>query len=83
MTLRLPMEVESQTAQFPQQLDGTQRRGLSLTLSHQHNQEWGIHLSSAWIQSPYRPKPANPLYLSSLDLDSSDLPKGHKSKLLV
>ena len=50
--------------------------GLSLTLSRQHEQEWGIHLSAALDTKSLPPKPARRLYQSSLDLDSSDLPKG-------
>ena len=50
--------------------------GLSLTLSRQHNQEWGMQLSAALDTKSLPPKPARRLYQSSLDLDSSDLPKG-------
>ena len=50
--------------------------GLSLTLSHQHNQEWGIQLTAALDTKSLPPKPARRLYISSLDLESSDLPEG-------
>ena len=50
--------------------------GLSLTLSHQHNQEWGLQLSAALDTKSLPPKPARRLYQSSLDLESSDLPRG-------
>ena len=50
--------------------------GLSVTLSRQHNQEWGIQLSAALDTKSLPPKPARRLYLSSIDLESSDLPKG-------
>ena len=56
---------------------------LSLTVSRQHDQEWGIHLSAKLDTKSLPPKAPRRLYQSSLDLDSSDLPKGHKSKLLV
>ena len=49
---------------------------LSLTLSHQHSQEWGIHLSAALDTKSLPPKPPRVLYRSSLDLNSSDLPRG-------
>ncbi len=50
--------------------------GLSLTLSHQHSQEWGINLSAALDTKSLPPKPSRPFYRSSLDLASSDLPRG-------
>ena len=50
--------------------------GLSLTLSRQHDQEWGIHLSAALDTKSLPPKPPRRLYQSSLDLDSYNLPKG-------
>ena len=50
--------------------------GLSLTLSRQHNQEWGLHVSAALDTTSLPPKPPRRLYQSSLDLDASDLPKG-------
>ena len=50
--------------------------GLSLTLSRQHNQEWGMQLTAALDTKSLPPKPARRLYLSSIDLESSDLPKG-------
>ncbi len=50
--------------------------GLSLTLSRQHNQEWGMQLTAALDTKSMPSKPARRLYLSSIDLESSDLPKG-------
>jgi hypothetical protein len=50
--------------------------GLSLTLSRQHNQEWGMQLTAALDTKSLPPKPARRLYMSSIDLESSDLPKG-------
>ncbi len=50
--------------------------GLSLTLSRQHNQEWGMQLTAALDTKSLPRKPARRLYLSSIDLESSDLPKG-------
>ena len=50
--------------------------GLSFTLSHQHNQEWGMHISAALNTKILPPKPTRRLFQSSLDLDSADLPEG-------
>ncbi len=50
--------------------------GLSVTLSHQHNQEWGVQLTAALDTKLLPPKPARRLYLSSIDLETSDLPRG-------
>ena len=50
--------------------------GLSLTLSRQHNQEWGMQLTAALDTKSLPPKPARRLYMSSIDLETSDLPKG-------
>ena len=49
---------------------------ISMTLSRQHNQEWGIQLSAALDTKSLPPKPANPLYQSSLDLPLAELPDG-------
>ncbi|MEC8392467.1 MAG: YjbH domain-containing protein, partial [Actinomycetota bacterium] len=53
--------------------DATPR--LSVTLSRQHNQEWGIELSAALDTRSSPPKSPRRLYLSSIDLEPSDLPK--------
>ncbi len=50
--------------------------GLSVTLSHQHNQEWGIELSAALDTKSLPAKPSRRLFQSSLDLAPSDLPSG-------
>ncbi len=49
---------------------------LSLTVSRQHNQEWGVNLSAALDTKSIPPKPTRNLFQSSLDLESADLPKG-------
>ena len=49
---------------------------LSLTLSRQHRQEWGIQLSAALDTKSLPSKPPYRLHLSSLDLAPIDLPKG-------
>lgn len=49
---------------------------ISMTLSRQHNQEWGIQLSAALDTKSLPPKPPNPLYQSSLDLSLPELPDG-------
>ncbi|MCS5588180.1 MAG: YjbH domain-containing protein [Porticoccaceae bacterium] len=50
--------------------------GISLTLSRQHNQEWGIELSAALDTKSLPPKPANRLFRSSLDYPANELPTG-------
>lgn len=49
---------------------------LSVTLSNQHLQEWGIELSAKMDTKALPAKPTYPVYRSSLDLDASDLPSG-------
>jgi hypothetical protein len=41
--------------------------GVSLTLSHQHNEEWGIELSAALDTKSLPAKPSNRVFRSSLD----------------
>ncbi len=50
--------------------------GLSMTLSHQHSQEWGMELSVAMDTKSLPSKPARRFYQSSRDLEPSDLPTG-------
>jgi hypothetical protein len=50
--------------------------GLSLTLSHQHNQEWGIELSTAIDTKQLPAKPKNRVFRSSLDYSTDELPLG-------
>ena len=48
--------------------------GLSLTLSRQHEQEWGIELSAALDTKSTPPRRATPRFTSSLDLSDAELP---------
>jgi hypothetical protein len=48
--------------------------GLSLTLSRQHEQEWGIELSAALDTKSIPPRRATPRFTSSLDLSDAELP---------
>ena len=48
--------------------------GLSLTLSRQHEQEWGIELSAALDTKSAPPRRATPRFTSSLDLSDAELP---------
>ena len=48
--------------------------GLSLTLSRQHKQEWGIELSAALDTKSAPPRRATPRFTSSLDLSDAELP---------
>ena len=48
--------------------------GLSLTLSRQHEQEWGIELSAALDTKPLTPRRPAPVFTSSLDMAPQDLP---------
>ena len=50
--------------------------GLSLTISHQHNQEWGIEVSAAIDTKALPSKPSNRLFRSSLDYPVDELPAG-------
>jgi len=50
--------------------------GVSLTLSHQHNQEWGIELSAALDTKSLPAKPSNRVFRSSLDYSVDELPAG-------
>ena len=50
--------------------------GVSLTLSHQHNQEWGIELSAALDTKSLPAKPSNRVFRSSLDYPVDELPAG-------
>ncbi len=56
------------------------RPGISLTLSHQHSQEWGIQVSAALDTKSLPPQPSRRLFQSSLDLMSSDLPDNINQK---
>jgi hypothetical protein len=49
--------------------------GLSLTLSRQHQQEWGIELSAALDTKSVSPRRATPRFTSSLDLSDEELPE--------
>ncbi len=49
---------------------------LSVKLSRQHNQEWGIELSAMLDTKSSSPKPYPSIYKSSLDMVPSELPKG-------
>ena len=49
---------------------------LSVTLSRQHHQEWGIELSADLDTKSVPPKPSRRLFQSSLDLMPSALPSG-------
>ena len=48
--------------------------GLSLTLSRQHKQEWGIELSAALDTKSAPPRRSTPQFTSSLDLSDAELP---------
>jgi hypothetical protein len=50
--------------------------GVSLTLSRQHSQEWGIELSAALDTKALPAKPNNRLFRSSLDYSIDQLPSG-------
>ena len=50
--------------------------GLSLTLSRQHNQEWGLTISSAIGTKSTPPRRPGPVFRSSLDIAQADLPPG-------
>ena len=50
--------------------------GVSLTVSHQHNQEWGVNLSATLDTKSLPPKPLRPLFKSSIDLEPQSLPEG-------
>lgn len=56
------------------------RPGLSVTLSRQHSQEWGIELSSSLDTKIQPEKPQQRFYKSSLDFDQVDLPSGINQK---
>ena len=48
--------------------------GLSLSLSRQHQQEWGVELSAALDTKLFSPRRATPRFTSSLDMAPQDLP---------
>jgi hypothetical protein len=48
--------------------------GLSLSLSRQHEQEWGIELSAALDTKSLTPRRPAPIFTSSLDMAPQDLP---------
>ena len=48
--------------------------GVSLSLSRQHEQEWGIELSAALDTKTLTPRRPAPLFTSSLDMAPQDLP---------
>ena len=48
--------------------------GVSLSLSRQHEQEWGIELSAALDTKSLPPRRATPRFTSSLDLSDEELP---------
>ena len=50
--------------------------GVSLTLSRQHNQEWGVELSAALDTKSLPAKPNNRVFRSSLDYSEDQLPSG-------
>lgn len=50
--------------------------GVSLTLSRQHNQEWGIEVSAALDTKSLPSKPSNKLFRSSLDYSADEFPSG-------
>ncbi|MDB2559343.1 YjbH domain-containing protein [Porticoccaceae bacterium] len=50
--------------------------GVSLTLSHQHNEEWGIELSAALDTKSLPAKPSSRVFRSSLDYPVDELPAG-------
>ena len=49
--------------------------GLSLTLSRQHEQEWGIELSAALDTKSAPPRRSTPRFTSSLDFSADALPE--------
>jgi hypothetical protein len=49
---------------------------VSLTISRQHNQEWGIELSAALDTKSLPAKPINRVFRSSLDYSADELPLG-------
>ena len=49
--------------------------GVSLTLSRQHDQEWGIELSAALDTKSIKPRRAAPRFKSSLDMAAENLPQ--------
>ncbi|HIG66667.1 MAG TPA: hypothetical protein EYQ44_02380, partial [Porticoccaceae bacterium] len=48
--------------------------GVSLSLSRQHEQEWGIELSAALDSKSLTPRRPAPIFTSSLDMAPQDLP---------
>jgi hypothetical protein len=48
--------------------------GVSLTLSRQHDQEWGIEISAALDTKSISPRRSAPRFKSSLDMAAKDLP---------
>jgi len=48
--------------------------GMSLTLSRQHDQEWGIELSAALDTKSIKPRRPAPRFKSSLDMAAENLP---------
>jgi hypothetical protein len=50
--------------------------GVSLTVSRQHSQEWGVELSAALNTKPLPAKPNNRVFRSSLDYSVDQLPSG-------
>ena len=48
--------------------------GVSLSLSRQHEQEWGIELSAALDTKSLTPRRPAPIFISSLDMAPEDLP---------
>jgi hypothetical protein len=48
--------------------------GVSLSLSRQHDQEWGIELSAALDTKTLTPRRRAPVFMSSLDMAPQDLP---------
>jgi len=48
--------------------------GISLTLSRQHDQEWGVELSAALDTKSITPRRPAPRFKSSLDMAAQDLP---------
>ena len=48
--------------------------GVSLSLSRQHEQEWGIELSAALDTKSLTPRRPTPIFMSSLDMAPQDLP---------
>ena len=48
--------------------------GVSLSLSRQHDQEWGIELSAALDTKTLTPRRRTPVFMSSLDMAPQDLP---------